>query len=95
MKIKKNNKFAIVATISSILFLAGSAVFAQQPDFTQPGSYSIKTANGYLFIRNGVKKSLCFDVVGEKVEAKQEQENPTFLVDGQLIADLDGRSKTI
>ena len=82
---EKNIKLTLLPTILSIFLLACSTVSAQQPDLTKPGSYSVKTAKGYIFIRNGIKKSLRFDIVGEKVEAKEVADNPGFLIDGRLV----------
>lgn len=68
-----------------MMLIAASSTLAQQPDFTQPGSYSVKTANGYIFIRNGKEKSLRFEVVGKIVEPKEVAQNHAFVVDGRLI----------
>ncbi len=78
------NKKLYFAVIAAVLF-AASTIFAQQPDFTKPGSYSVKTAKGYIYIRNGEKRSLRFEVSGENVEPKDVGENHAFMVDGLLL----------
>jgi hypothetical protein len=85
MKRKRVINFALFTVISSMLLIAGSTTLAQQPDFTQPGSYSVKTANGYIFIRNGKEKSLRFEVVGKTVEPKEVAQNHGFIVDGRVV----------
>lgn len=47
--------------------------------------FSIKTANGYLFVQNSSEKSFTLEFNGKSIEPKTAGENPTFIVDGQLV----------
>lgn len=72
-----------MGVLAALAFLASSV--SAQPDLTKPGDYSIKTADGYLMIRNGINRSLSFQVVGKNIEPQTAAGNPSFLIDGRLV----------
>lgn len=78
MNNKKINKLVSkVIVLSTVIFAAFMSVSAQR--------YSIKTADGYLFIQNGKDVSFTCEVKGTDIMPVTAGENPTFVTDGTLI----------
>jgi hypothetical protein len=75
----KNMKSLLGVRLTLLLFIAafvGSAT-AQR--------FSIRTADGYLFIQNGQDLSFTCEVKGKKIEPLTTGGNPAFMADGILI----------
>lgn len=81
---KLNHRCTLSIVIAAIFVSAASQAFAQA-DLSKFGDYSVKTRSGYLHVHNGEQRSLLIEVAGDKVEAKTDLQNPTFVIDGELI----------
>ena len=66
-----------IRLFAAAIVLFGSALTA----FSQA---AIKTGDGFLFIKNDVKKSFIIEIKGKEVKTL-ESANPMFLVDGKIL----------
>ncbi|MBP6002803.1 MAG: hypothetical protein KA746_05165 [Pyrinomonadaceae bacterium] len=70
-------------TIKRIAILVSMLVVLAVSSFGQ--RFSIKTADGFLFIENTADKSFTIEVRGKNVKPQQTGENPSFIIDDRLV----------
>jgi len=71
------NVFRRSAILFSVLLVLGAVAHGQQ--------FSIKTADGFLFVQNSPDRSFTIEIRGKDVKTQQTGENPSFVVDGKLV----------
>ena len=75
--IKFSKSVSTMMVLSAVVFATFISVSAQR--------YSIKKADGYLFVQNGKDVSFTCEVKGSDVKPVEAGENPTFSSNGSLI----------